>query len=82
VEIRGGFATAHILGHHFLLHADQETWCAVLSRTRPVIAVGVLSTLPEYWMALSWRHEDAEILDTAEVAVADVARLIAAKVAA
>jgi hypothetical protein len=32
--------------------------------------------------ALSWRHEEAEILDTAEVAVADVARLIAAKVAA
>jgi hypothetical protein len=27
-------------------------------------------------MALSWRHEEAEILDTAEVAVADVARLI------
>ena len=27
-------------------------------------------------MALSWLHEEAEILDTAEVAVADVARLI------
>jgi hypothetical protein len=25
VEIRGGFATAHILTHHFLLHVDQET---------------------------------------------------------
>jgi hypothetical protein len=24
-EIRGGFATAHILTHHFLLYADQET---------------------------------------------------------
>jgi hypothetical protein len=60
----------------------RRRWCAVLGRTRPVIAVGVLEYLPEFWMALSWLREVAGVLDPAEVAVADVARLIVAKEAA
>jgi hypothetical protein len=82
VEIRGGFASAHILTHRFLLHADRETLVrraeqdpASNRRWRFEHPGGVLD-------ALSWLHEEAEILGTAEVAVADVARLIAAKVAA
>jgi hypothetical protein len=82
VEIRGEFAAAFILTHHFLLHADQETLVRGIEQDTASNRRWRLEHLPKYWMALSLLREETVVLDTAELVVADVARLIRSTVAA
>jgi gluconate kinase len=79
-EIRDGLAAAGIPVRHFVLDSDHDTLVRRIEGDTPAIRKWRLDHLPDYREALSWLREEAEIVDTAGIAPADVARSIAARV--
>jgi hypothetical protein len=82
VEIRDGLAAAGIPTRHFLLRADRQTLVHRIERDTSGNRRWRLDHLPDYRVAFSWLREDAEVVDTTDLTPRDVARAIAARVAA